>query len=569
MSRKAVHFEVFIRKYPDSDWTLNSATEDRVTALDSAKELVAAGQAAAARVSRESLDPETGEYQPLTILSIGAPERPKKVKVRESVEPLCVSPQDLYTCHARGRIGRLLEGWLERNQATPFELLHRPDLVEKLEASGVEIRNAIHKIALPEAHARDSSVEAMSKTFRSLADRAIERLMKDARKGLPTATPANFTKAANDLARDAEGAYRLGCAVAGALQSVESWSEKVGVLLDLADAAPSDGAGRALALNVIVQPLEEIVGRSKGLDHVGGGALDMGARLASMSRLAAAEVIDALVKSNPSVAKVMPELSFRASRLAGGLDDPAFTGVRAAIGHRILRELSGQRRLRPSDAEGEIDVIRGLAMALTAASGKLLPLDHVQSAFSARSKMLVTRDFVETYLGEGRSAHEEAEALIWLTENVIGATAKREAGRWLRGLVSSLRFEREFLDDEKPPAMRLFQLSRLQRATGRSGLIAETAGPIQAQLGAIGGRVEEKSRFVMMMANADAPALNRLTVLLKLACGENGPLGPAADKARSQALRLARDEATRVELNEAPERVDAIRDLLRHASLAA
>ena len=51
MSRKAVHFEVFIRKYPDSDWTLNSATEDRVTALDSAKELVAAGQAAAARVS--------------------------------------------------------------------------------------------------------------------------------------------------------------------------------------------------------------------------------------------------------------------------------------------------------------------------------------------------------------------------------------------------------------------------------------------------------------------------------------------------------------------------------------
>jgi len=35
------------------------------------------------------------------------------------------------------------------------------------------------------------------------------------------------------------------------------------------------------------------------------------------------------------------------------------------------------------------------------------------------------------------------------------------------------------------------------------------------------------------------------------------------------ALKLARHEATRVELSEAPDRVDAIRDLLKHASLAA
>jgi hypothetical protein len=58
-------------------------------------------------------------------------------------------------------------------------------------------------------------------------------------------------------------------------------------------------------------------------------------------------------------------------------------------------------------------------------------------------------------------------------------------------------------------------------------------------------------------------------VLLKLACGETAPLGPAADKARNEALKLARHEATRVELSEAPDRVDAIRDLLKHASLAA
>lgn len=569
MSGEAVHFEVYVRRYPDSAWALKLATEDRTTALDAAKELVESGQAAAARVSRESMDPETGEFHPLTILSIGAPERPRKVKVKEATEPLCVSPQDLYTCHARERIGRLLELWLERRQATPFELLHRPDLVEQLEASGVEIKNAVHKIAVPEAHARNVSIAEMTKTFKSLADRAVERLMRDARKGLPTVTPETFARTARELAKDQEGAYRLGCAVAAALEPAESWSEKVGLLLDLADAAPPEGAGRTLALSVIAEPLEEIVGCNKGLDNIVGGNLDLGARLAAMSRLAAAEVIDKLVQVEPSVAKVTPELSPRAKRLAHWLEEEAFTGVRAAIGQRILRELSGQRRLRPSDAVGEIDVIRGLAMALTAAAGKLLPLDNVQAAFSARSKMLVTRDFVETYLGEGRSAHAEAEALIWLTENIIGATAKREAGRWLQSLVFSLRFEKEYCDSDTPPALKLSQLARLQKAAGRCGLIEETSGPIQERLGAVGGLVESEGRFVIMMAHADAPALNRLTVLLKLACGETAPLGPAADKARLEALKLARHEATRAELTEAPERVDAIRDLLKHASLAA
>jgi len=263
-----------------------------------------------------------------------------------------------------------------------------------------------------------------------------------------------------------------------------------------------------------------------------------------------------------------PELSPRAQRLAAWLDSEDFTGVRAAIGQRILRELSGQRRLRPSDPAGEIDVIRGLAMALTAASGKLLPLDQVQAAFSARSKMLVTRDFVETYLGEDAGVQDEAEALIWLTENIIGGANKREAGRWLSSLVSSLRFETQSRETEAP-AQRLAELAKLQRAVARCGLIEESYKPLQVRLGQVADLVEADARLIAMTLRASAPALSRLTALLKLACGETCPLGPAADRARAEALKLARQDATRAELSGAPDRVDAIRDLLKHASLAA
>ena len=571
MSGGRVHFEIFVRKYPDSDWKLESATETRTVALDTARDLVGKGVVAAARVSRETLDEDTGEFNSLMILSLGVPERRRKAPVPESTEPLCVTPQDLYTVHARERIGRLFEDWLERRGATPFELLHRPDLVEKLEASAVEITHAVKIVAVPEAHARRVEVADMMKTFRGLGERAIERLMRDAKKKLlPTVTADTFAKVAAQCAAEAEGAYLLGCGVAGFLAPAKAWSEKVGLLLDLADAAPPPGAARVLALKVLAEPLAEITGSKRGLDDILGGGLDLGASLAAMSRLAAAEVIDKLCEVEASVAKIMPTLSQRAQRLALWLGTDDFVGARAAIGARILRELSGGKRLRPSDPSGEIDVIRGLAMALTAASGKLLPIDNVQAAFSARTKMLVTRDFVEAYIGEGRPAQNEAEALVWLTENIIGGANKREAGRWLNTLVWSLRFEREYRDTSGPVAQaRLLELARLQRAVARCGLVEEDYRPIQAKLGELGGMIEADCKIIAQALRADAPALTRLTLLLKLACGESGPLGPVADKARSEAMKLARHDATRAELANAPDRLDAIRDLLQHAQLAA
>ena len=570
MAGGRVHFELFVRKYPNSDWKLDMACEIRSVAIDTAKEFVARGHVVAARVSKETLDEDTGEFKSVNILSLGDPEKRTKPKVPESTEPLCVAPQDLYTVHARERIGRLFEDWLERRGATAFELLHRPDMVEQLEASGVEIAHALQKVAVPEAHARGTTVAEMTATFKSLADRAIERLMRDrARRVLPHITPETFAKVAAHAAKDPEGAYLLGCGVASHLASAKGWGEKVSLLLDLADVAPQPSAGRILALSVLNQSLAEIVGSKKGLDDILGGGLDLGGGLAAMTRLCAAGVIDKLVQIENSVAKVMPELSARAKRLAGWLGTADFTDVRASIGLRVLRELNGPRRLRPSDPAGEIDVLRGLAMALTAAAGKLLPLDDVQAAFSARSRMLVTRDFVDVYLGENRAAYDEAIALVWLTENIIGGGNKREAGRWLDGLVCGLKFEREYRQSPQPIATRLAALSRLQRAVSRCGLVEEDFGPIQGKLGELGGLIEADSRLIAQTLGSDAPAVHRLTQLLKMACGETAPLGPAADRARTEALKLARHDATRAELVSAPEQVDAIRDLLQHAALAA
>jgi hypothetical protein len=571
MGSGRVHFEVYVRKTPGSGWALEMATENRAAAVSAAEDLVRDGRVCAAKVTKETLDQETREFQTVTIFKAGdADVAPKKARVREEVEPICVTPQDLYTLHARERIGRLLEGWLERNHATPFELLHRPDLVEQLETSGTDLQHAIQKIAIPEAQARNCSVHEVIRAFHALIERAIERLLTDGRKGkLPDVDKEGFAKACERIAADPDRGYLLGAGVAASISPAKGWIEKVNRLLDLADAAPAKGPARALALITISQPLAEILGSKPGLEDILGKGLDLGGNLAAMTRLAAAEPVDALIKAEPGVAKVMPPLSPAAQRLAKWLTDDAFTHVRAAIGGRILRELNGPRRLRPGDAAAEIDILRALAMSLTAASGKLLPLDDVEQAFSTRSKMLVTGEFVESYLGSGKSSKEEAEALVWLTENIIGAANKRQAGRWLKAVISSLRFEKEFRNATDGVAGRLAALAVLQRACARCGLVAEDFEPIQAKLGDLGGFLEADAKLTAQLARANASAVHRLTLLLRLASGESAPLGPAADRAKAEAMKLVRHEDTRVELSGSPDQVEAVRDLIQQAGLAA
>lgn len=183
-------------------WSLHLATEDRAAALKGAQELMTEGRVAAAKVTKETLDQESGEYRALEILKLGAAEVAAKSRPQVEAQPLCVTPQDLYSPHARGRIGRLLEEWLNRNNATPFELMHRPDLVERLEASGSDMLHAVQKVAIPEAHARNKSVHELIRYFQALVDRTVDRLMKDAAKGvLPDIDREGFAATAERLGR--------------------------------------------------------------------------------------------------------------------------------------------------------------------------------------------------------------------------------------------------------------------------------------------------------------------------------------------------------------------------------
>jgi hypothetical protein len=558
-----IHFEVFARRAGGRSFSLELATENRELALDSAEQMLADGGFVAVKVCKETLDPDTGEFKSVTIFKQGDQEQPRAKVADEDRAPPCVSPADLYNVHSRDRIGRLLEGWLNRNRATPFELLHRPDLIEKLEASGTELQHAVQKISVPEAQASGVRVHEVIRKFQQLIERAIERVLSDRRKGVLPALgdKAGFGALCGRLGGEPERHYLLGAAVAGYIAPAMSWSEKVERLLDLADAAPAEGPGRGLAFHVLEQPLGEILHSRVGLADLLQADLDLGGHLAALTRLAAADAVEALAKADASISKYIPTLSGPGERLAKWLGGSSFQGVQVALAKRILQELTCLRRLRPADPHGEIDILRALAMALTAASGRLLPLEEVREAFIERSKMLVAGDFVSVYLADERSAVQEAQDLVWLLENVTGGANKRQAIRWLMTTVAGLRFETEMSAAEESPAARLTKLADLHRQVARSGAGAAGLEAVLEKIGETGGRIEAQAKLASLIARATAPPAQRLALLLRMAGGETAPPGPAAERARAEAVKLARDPSIREALAGAPEVLTRLRGL--------
>ncbi|AQR60269.1 hypothetical protein BZG35_00310 [Brevundimonas sp. LM2] len=565
-----VHYELYIRKTAPSPWALMMATEERKHAVDTAEEILRDKTAVAVRVTKETLDPDTMAFNSVTVLTRGIPEPPKKRVVSDADRPNCMTPADLYTPHARELVGRVLEDWLMRNGATPFELLHRPDLIERLEASGVEVQHAIQKVSVPESQATGQPIHELVRHYQRLSTLAMERVVAAGRRGLfPDLANRSLADVAHRLSGSADRGFVMGGVVAGALVGVRGARARLDRLMDLADRAPMDGPPRALVMVPIEQILVELLGARTGLAQILGPALDQGGSLAAVVRMVAPKEIGALIAHDPRTALLMPAVDGAAARLGERLEAGDYPILAASLARMVLRELQGPRRLRPSDGPGEIDILRTLAMALTATAGRLLTLEEVQNAFIERSKSLVTADFVQAYVAPCDTVLCEAEQLMRLCENVTGSANKRAAARWLLACVGSLRFETEMRTAGPTAARKLQVLAQLQRSLRTAALAEHDTEQISTAIGLVGGVVEAEAKLTAQLGRASAPIPQKLSALLRLAAGETAPLGPAADRAKAEAIRIFRNPEARAALGTSSETLAPLKTLMQAAGLAA
>ena len=476
MDRVQVHFELFVRRHRRAPWVLALATEDRRAAFEAADDVLTGEKGAAVRLCKETRDPDTGDFRPLVLLERGvAPEprrwrgrRPGAPRTPPATPPACTQPRDLYASAAREAIGRFLAGWLKRHRVTPFELLHRADLAERLEACEAELSAALYNAALADAAARGVALEPIRRGLDTLARRTVERIVAD----------------------DPDVGFRLGVAVAARLGGCANWKDKLEAVLDLLDAAPAAGRPAAVALRVLQQPLIDILGAQGDLGEILGGELAAGDQLLILVQIASAPAIAAVVAEDAVLGRSVPRLRGLAARLALTLHGrTSFVRTRRAIGRRVLAILAGETRLWPDDPAREVEGLRALS-TLLAVSSSLIDQDDAAAAFASRWRRLSGPGFLDARLSLCRGAIEEVDVVLELIDAAVGRAPIEALGRRLLALLADRAFEQEVRFSPDPLAVSLRRLAGLAARIRTSSLRPETRAEAGQRLRRLAAAIE-------------------------------------------------------------------------------
>ncbi|MCC6920257.1 MAG: hypothetical protein IT548_13735 [Alphaproteobacteria bacterium] len=525
---KHIHFELFVRRGAARSWSLHDAIESRQDALDAAKAQMASGFVTAVRVVKEVFDDATNEFRSVVILEDG---NLKKIALgrEEEDKPAalpCLTPEDLYSVHARLTLSRLFADTLARWKLTVTELIHRPDMLEKLEATGTLFQHAVQKVAIAQTASNGVPVPQIIRAVNDLADRAIQRVYREDRAGRITAcaSAAELAALADARGGQPDAAFALGLALARYLAPAPNWSGKLDLVLQAIAALPKTEAARAALLTLADAVVGEILSGSAALQELIGPMPDLGSALVVMS--------DLYLGRPPG-----GEQSSALARLSSLFGADQLLDARTGLGRRILAELRAHKKLAGT-VDAEMRHLRAITHRLVQGPPKLVPHEDIVAAITVRSRRLVQSDTISELLKDAKSPIDKAERLLSLDENVVGAENKRRIWDYLKPILSAAPFEAALLDPRLPPLERLALAARLQTRILRSSLAEASRGEGASAIDAIARHTIDQFRTQLTAADRTRSAVVALTFARALESG-GVPKGTCETAIREVLRKLA------------------------------
>jgi hypothetical protein len=521
---RQVHFEVFRRAGARGGWTLHEVVSERDRALAMAQEMMAGEKATGVKVVKETYDDESGDYLSLKIFEDGH-NKMKTAPAQEDAPPSlpCFKPDDLYTYHARQTMMRLLVEFLGRNKITITELIHRADMLEKLEATGTLYQHAVQKIAVAQAASGTTPVQKIVKNLNELITQATQRVYRDQRKGLfPNPRPDQFAELATRLAGQGDAAYLFNGALARHLRDTQGWNEKVLALLEILPQAPADGEPRALVLSSIDAILAEALSASTALHELIGQAENLAEAL---TRLVELFLGKSQADSNHG------GLTALAARFAAD----ELPEARTAIANRIVAEFKSAKRLRPDSLVEELTALRRLANRVVYGVGKFLSHEDLIAAFTLRSKRLVTQETLSGYIHDC-APDEKIERLLFVEENIIGIENKRQLAGFITPVLNSASFESFFQNPKIPLLQRLQRLTQLQGRVRRASFVDVQQEEIASRMDRLACDVAGRAKLFENLEAKNQSPVEKATTLLKLTMGGFFTEGALSGRARDVIL---------------------------------
>ena len=522
-----IHYEIFRRVGAKGGWTLHEVQGSRDRAIAIATALMAEEKATGVKVVKETYNDDTGDYLTLKIFEEGH----NQVKVEPSQEDAphalpCFKPDDLYSYHARHTMTRLLTDFLSRNKVTITELIHRADLLEKLEATGTVYQHAIQKVAVAQASSTTAAVQTIVKSLNELTTQAFHRVYRDQRKGLfPDPNPEQFAELAQKLVGQGDAGYIFNGALARHLKDATGWDDKVLKLLTIMRLAPAEGEARKLVLGSVDAVMSEILNGSAALHDLIGKSENLAEALGRLVELFLGKSQKAAPGENHAGLEALT-----ASFAAGELPE-----ARTAIAGRIVAEFKGPKRLCPNSLVDELKALRRIANRVVLGVGKYMSHEDLITAFTLRSKRLVTQESLSSYIADA-AVDEKIERLMFVEENIIGVENKRLLAGFITPVVNSAAFENFVQNPKAPILQRLQRLAALQTRVRRSSFVDVQRQEIADKMDKLAMDAVDRAKLFEALEAKSPNPVEKAQTMLKLVMGGFFTEGTMSARAREMIL---------------------------------
>lgn len=522
---REIHYEVFRRVGARGGWTLHDVVSSREGAIALAQELMASDKATGVKVVKETYNDDTGDFLTLKIFEEGHNQLKMAPAQEEAPHALpCFKPDDLYSYHARTTMSRLLADFLARNKITITELIHRADMLEKLEATGTLYQHAIQKIAVAQAANTTTPVQQIVKSLNELTTQAFHRVYRDHRKGLFVETATHqFKDLAIKLSAQADAFYVFNGALARYLMDAKGWDDKVLRLVAIMEDAPQEDAARKLVLSSIDAILAETLNGSAALHELMGAADNLGQALNNLVTLFLGKTPDGTQAGRGLCA------------LANHFAADNLPEARMAIANRIIAEFKSNKRLCPDSIVDELKTLRTMANRIVLGVGKYLSHEDLIAAFTLRSKRLVTQDALAQYIAEA-PPDEKLERILFVEDNIIGAENKRQLSTYILPILNSAAFENHFQNPKLPLLQRLQRLAQLQARFRRCGFVDVTREEIIARIDQLAVQMAARGKLFESINARTTSQVEKAQTLIRLVTGGILTEGELAGKARDHIL---------------------------------
>lgn len=446
--------------------------------------------------------------------------------VQATQEAPCTRVEDLYTASARHIFGRLLKEFLVKHTLTVTELLHRADMMKKIETTGTILQFVVQQVAVARASAEKRPVQPIIRELNDLADDLLEQVKADKRKELfPAVNAAGFDAFAAKIADKPRATYILNGALARYLRDARSWNEKAMRLISVMEVARPDRPSGEMLLAAVDAIFAEILHVPAAVAELIESKPTFGDTVLTLIDLFLGKV-DSKLYPRP---EVLPRLAWH----FGGGTMPL---ARAAVAEQIITQLYSLQRLCNDAMDREMRMFREITKLVIGGFDATLRREEVMPALEIRSKRFVTSEAIATGLGNSVLPDEKLDWIFFAESCVVGVRNKQILAETAIRTTMADSFKTQFQWTSVPLPRRLQRLASLSAAAQRSGFHENDRNNLSAMFDAVAFKLAADAKLFETIEARPGSAAEKTLALLQLYDADTFTQGRLSEKVRDAVI---------------------------------